>query len=261
VSASPQVHAELRKLAHALDVAPERLDMLIGLPAGDVRTLRKQVGAAMFAADRHYLLRVANLSKAIPVPVAVKLTEAVLPPVVAARTAELLEPHRAAHLVTRISEKYLADVSRYMDGARAPEVVAAIPADRVADVASELIARQEWVVIGSFVAHVTEEALAACVARFTGEQLLRIGFVLDDLSRIDDIGGMLTAAQIDEMLTVAAQLGLWLELEELLENFSAPRLARLAEHYAALDPSVRSVYETAAKAGDLDPADLARLTA
>lgn len=259
MTASPQVMAELRKLAHTLDVAPDRLDVLAGLPAEDLRTLRKQVGEAMFQADRHYLARVAALSKAIPVPVAVKLTEAVLPPLVAARTAELLEPHRAAHLVTRISEKYLADVSRYMDGARAPEVVAAIPPDRVADVAAELAEREEWIVIGSFVSHVTDEALAACVAKFTGEQLLRIGFVLDDLDRLDDIAGMLTSAQIDEMLATAADLGLWLELEELLENLTAPRLARLAGHYAALGPSVRSVYEAAARAGDLDPDDLAKL--
>jgi hypothetical protein len=259
MSVSPQVQAELRKLAHALDVPPERVELLAGLPAEDLRTLRRQVGEAMFQADRHYLVRVAALSKAIPVPLAVKLTELVLPPLVAARTAELLEPHRAAHLVGRISEKYLADVSRYMDAARAPEVVAAIPPDRVADVAGELAKREEWVVIGSFVSHVSEEALAASVARYDGEQLLRIGFVLDDVSRLDDIGGMLTDAQIDAILTAAAELGLWLELEELLENLSPARLARLAEAYAALDSSVRSGYEAAAQAGDLDAADLAKL--
>jgi hypothetical protein len=252
--------AELRKLAHALDVEPERLDMLAGLPAADLRMLRKQVGEAMFQADRHYLVRVANLSKTIPVPVAAKLTEAVLPPLVAARSAELLEPHRAAHLVGRISEKYLADVSRYIDPARAPEVVAAIPPDRVADISAELAQRAEWVVIGAFVAHVSDEALAASIARYNGEQLLRIGFVLDEPGRLDDIGQILTGPQIDEMLAAAAEHGLWLELEELLENLAPERVARLAEHYAALDTSVRAVYEAAAAAGDLDPADLARLT-
>jgi hypothetical protein len=259
-ASTPQLTAELRKLAHALDVAPERLDMLDGVPAEDLRTLRKQIGEAMFQADRHHLARVAALSKTIPVSLTVKLTEAVLPPLVAARTAELLEPHRAAQLVSRISEKYLADVSRYVDGSRAPEVVAAIPPERVADIAAELAGREEWVVIGSFVAHVTEEALAASVARFTGEQLLRIAFVLDDLSRMDDIGRMLTPGQIDELLTEAAELGLWVELEEFVENLAAPRRARLAEHYARLDATVRSAYEAAAEAGELDPADLARLT-
>jgi hypothetical protein len=258
--ASPQVTAELRKLAHALDVPPDRLDLLAGLPADDLRTLRKQVGEALFQADRHYLVRVAALSKAVPGAVAAKMTEAVLPPLIAARTAELLEPHRAADLVGRISEKYLADVSRYMDAGRAPDVVAAIPAARVASVAAELARREEWIVIGSFVAQVTDEALAASVARFDGEQLLRIGFVLDDLTRLDDIVGMLTDEQIDQMLAAAGESGLWQELQELIENLAPERVARLAERYGAADESVRASFEKAAKAGELDAGAFAGVT-
>jgi hypothetical protein len=261
MTASPRVTAELRKLAHALDVPPDRLAMLDGLPAGDLRTLRQQVGEAMFQADRHYLVRVAALSKTVPTAVAVKLTELVLPPLLAARTTELLEPARAAQLVSKISEKYLADVSRYMDASRAPDVVAAIPASRVADVAAELARREEWIVIGSFVAQVSPEALAASVARFTGEQLLRIGFVLDDVTRLDDIAGMLSDAQVDDLLAAAAEFGLWVELEELLDNLSAQRLTRLAAHYAGVDASVRAAYDAAVEAGELGAEAQGKLTA
>jgi hypothetical protein len=251
--------AELRKLAHTLDVPPERLAMIADVPAADLRVLRQQVGEALFQAARPALLRVAALSKAVPIALAAKLSQAVLPPLLAARTAELLEPHRAAQLVVRLPPAYLADVSRHMDAARAPEVVAAIPATRVAEVAAELARREEWIVIGSFVAQVTAEALAASVARLSGEHLLRTGFVLDDVTRLDEIGGLLSDPQIDELLAAAASLGLWTELAELLGNLSAARIARLAERYANLDPSVRSAFEAAADAGDLDPIVLARL--
>jgi hypothetical protein len=254
-----RVTVELRKLARALEVDEDRLAFLGTLPEQELRALRRQVGEAMFQAARPALARVAALSKAVPVAVAVKLSEAVLPPLIAARTSELLEPHRAADLVSRISPKYLAEVSLYMDAARAPEVVAAIPAARVAEVAAELAKREEWIVIGSFVAQVGDEALRAAVARFDGEELLRIGFVLDDLSRLDDIGGMLTDAQLDELLVAAAKSSLWPELAELVDNLSAPRVTRLAEHYAALDDDVRAVYADAAKAGDLLPDVLAKL--
>jgi hypothetical protein len=237
--------AELRKLAHALDVAPERLSMVETLPAADLRTLRKQVGEALFRADRHYFARVAALSKAVPVAVAAKLTEVVLPPLIAARTAELLEPRRAAELVGRISEKYLADVSAFMDASRAPEVVAAIPPARVAAVGVELARRKEWIVIGAFVAQVTPEALAASVARFDGEQLLRVGFVLDDVSRLDDIGGLLSDTQIDQLLAAAASAALWTELQELLANLAPERIARLAARYAAASESVRVAFASA----------------
>lgn len=256
-----RVPVELRKLARALEMGEERLAFLGTLPAQDLRTLRHQVSEAMFQADRPSLLRVAALSRAIPVAVAAKLSEVVLPPLIAARTSELLEPHRAAELVGRISTRYLADVSLFMDAARAPEVIAAIPAAKVAETAAELARREEWIVIGSFVAQVGDDALRASVARFDGEQLLRIGFVLDDLSRLDDIGGMLTDQQVDELLLAAAKLSLWPELTELVSNLSSVRVDRLAEHYAALDDDVHAVYRGAAEARELDRATLKKLTA
>jgi hypothetical protein len=260
MSASTQATAELRKLAHSLDVHADRLEMVAGLPAEDLRTLRAQVGEALFRADKHYFVRMAALTKTVPGAVSAKLTEAVVPPLIAARTAELLEPRRAAELVGRISESYLADVSAFMDASRAPEIIAAIPPARVGAVAAELARRQEWVVIGGFVAQVTDEALAASVAEFDGEQLLRIGFVLDDVTRLDDIGALLTDTQIDEMLTAAAEFGLWTELEELLNNLGAERIARIAAHYSAADAAVRARYEVAAGAGELDEAALAKLS-
>ena len=177
--------AELRKLAHTLGVKPDRVEMLAHLPAEDVRALRKQVAEALFQADRPHFVRVANIAKAVPVPIAAKVTQAVLPPLLAARSAELLDPARAAELVARLPDAYLADVSAAMDASRAPEVVAAIPPDRVARVGAELARRQEWVVIGGFVSAVDEQALAESIAIFDGEQLLRIGWVLEDPSRAD----------------------------------------------------------------------------
>jgi hypothetical protein len=260
MSGSAQATAELRKLAHALDVEPERLAMLAGLPADDIRTLRKQVAEALFQADKHYFARVAALSKAVPGAVAAKLTEAVLPPLIAARTAELLEPRRAADLVGRISAKYLADVSLYMDASRAPEVIAAIPTARIASVGAELARRKEWVVIGGFVAQVTKEALAASVAEFDGEQLLRIGFVLDDVTRLDEIGTMLTDEQIDQMLVAAGEFGLWTEIQQLLEHLAPERITRMAGRYAAADESVRASFTQAAKSGALAKATLKKFT-
>jgi hypothetical protein len=256
-----RVTVELRKLGRALEVDEDRLAFLGTLPEQDLRTLRRQVGEAMFQADRPSLVRVAALSKAIPGALAAKLSEAVLPPLIAARTSELLEPHRAAELVSRISPKYLADVSLYMDAARAPEVIAAISADNVAEVAAELAKREEWIVIGSFVAQVDDAGLSSSVARFDGEELLRVGFVLDDLSRLDDIGGMLTDRQVDELLVAAVKFSLWDELSELIANLSPARVARLAEHYAALDDDVRVVYEQASTSGDLSADVLEKLTA
>jgi hypothetical protein len=230
--------AELRKLAHALDLPVDRLGVVAGLPADDLRALRQQAGDALFEAGRPAFARVAALSKAIPGAVAAKLTEAVLPPLIAARTAELMDPERAADLVRRLSDSYLGEVALRIDAARAPEVIEAIPPDRVGAVARELARRQEWVVIAGFVDQVSGRALTASVTEFTGEQLLRIGYVLDDPGRLDEIGAMLTDRQVDGLLAAAAT-GLTAEFDVLVANLSGPRRARLAERLAAAPEAVR----------------------
>jgi hypothetical protein len=256
---SPETTAELRKLAHALDVPTERLAVVADLPSDDLRELRMQVSDALFEADRHAFARVAALSKAVPGAVAAKLTEAVMPPLIAARTAELLDPHRAADMVGRLSEKYLAEVALRMDASRAPQVVEAIPPERVGAIARELARRGEWVVIGGFVAQVTSRALAASVAEYDGEQLLRIAFVLDDVGRMDEIGDLLTEEQIDQLLAAAAEKQLWTELDELVAHLSPDRVERLAARYAAGPESARSAFEAAAARGELAAGTLERL--
>ena len=242
---------ELIKLAHTLGVRVERLAALAEVPAEELRALRRQIGETLFQADRHHFTKVATLSKAVPPQVAAKLTEHALPPLLAARTAELLEPNRAVELVKRLPDSYLADVSAAMDPGRSPDVVARIPAERVARVAAELARRGEWVVIGGFVSHVSREGLAASVRVFDGEQLLRVSFVLDDLTRLDEITALLSDVQLDQMLTATARQGLWRELSELLANVRAEGHARLAERFAAAPPEIAEATRQAVARGEL----------
>lgn len=251
--------AERRKLAHLLDVDPGRLAMLAALAPADVRELRIQLGEALFQADRHHFARIATLARTVPGAVLAKLTEAALSPLIAARTAELLEPSRAADLVGRLTPRYLADVAAAMDPARAAAVVAAMPPQIVAGVGTELARRGEWVVMGGFVAHVSEPALRASVAELTGEQLLRISFVLEDLGRLDAIAGMLSDTQVDGMLTGAAGGGLWRELDELVANLSAEGIRRLAGRIDAA--GVAGELAAAHAAGTLSDATFEALTA
>jgi hypothetical protein len=256
---SPDTTAELRKLAHTLGVDADELAMVSALPGEDLRTLRKQITEALFQADKHYFTRVAALSKSVPGAVAAKLTEATLPPLLAARTAELIEPARAVDMVSRISDRYLADVSAAMDASRAPDVIAALPPERVAKVARELARRKEWIVIGGFVAEVSDAALKATVAVFDGEQLLRIGFVLDDMSRLDTIGEMLADEQIDQMLAAAVEFDLWTELADVIEHLSAKAVGRMAQRFAAADSATQKAFRAAAKKRTFDAAAMKQL--
>ena len=237
--------AELRKLAHQLGVEPGRLDFLERVPVDDLRTLRAQIGDYLFETDKHHFTKVAAISRLVPAAIAAKVTEFALTPLIAARTAELLEPHRAAEMVGRLSDGYLADVSAAMDPSRAPEVISRIPPEHVSKVGAELARRGEWVVMGAFVSVVSDPALEAAVADLDGEQLLRVGYVLDDLDRMDDIIAVLSDDQLDGMLTAAVEHELWAELDGVLTSLSGTQATRIAGRYAAASAQTRSVIDAA----------------
>lgn len=258
---APDSAAEIEKLAHTLGVEPARLAGLAGVPAADLRILRSQIANALFEADKARFVKVAALSKAVPGAIAAKLTEHTMGPLLAARTAELIEPHRAVDLVARMSDGYLADVSAAMDASRAPEVIAQIPAARVAKIGTELARRREWVVIAGFVAQVSAAALTATVRVFDGEQLLRIGFVLDDKGRLDDVSQIVTDPQIDEMLVAAEAHGLWAELDDLLAHLTTERARRMRARFAMAPAELVAAIRAAAKTGALSTPSMAKLTA
>ena len=251
--------AEILKLSHQLGVPTSRLGFLDDVPPQDLRILRRQIGNALFAADQHHFGKVVAVSKVVPAALAARITEPALSPLLAARTAELLEPARAVDMVGRLSDRYLADVSAAMDPARAPEVIAQIPPRQVALVGAELARRDEWVVMGGFVSHVSLAALRAAVEQLSGEQLLRVGFVLDDLSRLAEIAPMLTDEQLDEMLAATVDGALWRELDELLANLHTDSAAHLAARFGAADEAIVSAFEAAVERGDLTASGLGKL--
>jgi hypothetical protein len=252
--------SELRKLGHTLGVDAGALGFLTSVPAQDVRRLRCQVAEALFEADRHLFARVAALSKAAPVAIAAKLAEHAFSPLLAARTAELIDPDRAAALVSRLSDDYLADVSAAMDPARSPQVVAGIEPERIARIGAELARREEWVVIAGFVDVVDRPALAATVRNFDGAQLLHIGFVLEDKGRLDEINTLVSDAQLDQLLAAASEQALWQELDDLLSHLTDERAERLAGRFHAAPEPVREATAAAARENLLSQEALDRLS-
>jgi hypothetical protein len=245
VSAVTETNPELHKLAHQLGVEPEQLDFLEAVPIDDLRALRQQIGDYLFEADKHHFTKVAAISRLVPVAIAAKVTEFALPPMIAARTAELLDPAKAAEMVGRLSDGYLADVSAAMDPTRAPEVIARIPPAHVSKVGAELARRGEWVVMGGFVSVVSGPSLKAAVTELNGEELLRVGFVLDDLSRMDEIAALLSDEQLDGMLSAAVEHDLWPELDGVLTSLTGKQATRIAGRYALASEPTRAAIEAA----------------
>lgn len=255
----PAVAAELAKLGHVLGRPAAELQFLDAVPADDLRVLRRQVGQALFDADRPSFEKAATLAGLIPAAVAAKIAQTTLPALLAARVAELLDPGKAVDLAARLPDAYLADVCAAMDPSRVPAAVLSMPPNRVAIVARELGRRAEWVVIGAFLSQLSPEGLRAATAVYDGEQLLRVGFVLED--RLNEFTAAVSDDQIDAMLSAAAANELWTELDAVVSPLGADRAARYATRFAAAASQVRAAAERAMATGRLSAAVRARLAA
>jgi hypothetical protein len=248
--------AEIRKLAHLLGTQPGELAFLSALDATDASALRHQISDTLFEADRQLFTRVVAASRLLPIAVSVRITEYAMPPLVAARAAELLDPARAVEMVSRMSDRYVADVAVAMDPDRSPGVIRQLPAHRVGVVAAELARREEWVVMSGFVALVSPAALRAAVSVMDGGQLLEIGYVLDDTSRLDEIAALLTDRHLDEMLAAAMTGARWTELDGLVARLDDSRRTRLAARCTA---EFHAAAEAAVAAGHFSSAGLEAL--
>ena len=181
---------QLSRIARLLGVDVDVLTSLEGLgdvPAADLRVLHDQMSEAIHRGGRAGFASVATLAAKLPGPVAGRLAERFLPPVLAARVCEHLDPERARDLVARVSLPYLADVALALDPIRSQAVVAAIPAERVGLVASALFARGEHAAMAEFVRVVSPPALRAALLAASTPDLLEIAPLLEWSDDLDEV--------------------------------------------------------------------------
>lgn len=239
---------QLRRIARVLGIESTDLDYLREVPPDELKALHDQVARAVFAGAEKRVARVAGLSRSLPGPLAGRLAEAFLPPLVAARVAEQLEPERARDLVNRVSIGYLADLTVALDPVRSRPVVRAIPPGRVGEVAAELFARSEHALMAEFVSSVERPALEAALAVASPQDLLAVLPLLewtDDVEHVVEHLPVARVREIAEALTPA-------ELADLVVVLGASRCEPLLE--AVDDHTVAAV--GAQLVGRRDDADL-----
>lgn len=200
-AASIPTHPQLVRVARLLGVEVEQLPVeLATVPADDLRTLHDQIGEAIHRGARARFAAVAGLAAKLPAPVAGRLAQTFLPPMLAARVCEHLEPARARDLVDRVSLPYLADIAVALDPVGSREVVRAIPAPRVGEVAHLLLERREYVVMAEFARVVDEDALVAALEAASPHDLLCVVPLLEWNETLERVVAHLPSEQLDRIV-------------------------------------------------------------
>ena len=236
--------AEVIKLARLLRREPEQLSYLEQLAPEDLRALREQVTDMLFTAHDATLKRLAASSKLLPVGLVAMLAQRAFGPVLSARIAGLLDPGRAVDVAAKLPPEFLADIAVELDPRRASDVIAGMPAEQLLKVTRELVSRGEYVTMGRFVGHLSDDSLRSSLPVIDDATLLRTAFVLEDRDRIDALAELVGEDRIASLADVAERDALWPEALDLLTNLDRERVA---DGLGRLGPDDRALIELRAR--------------
>ena len=123
-------------------------------------------------------------------------------------------------------------------------MIAGMPAEQVLKVTRELVSRGEYVTMGRFVGHLSDDSLRSSLPVIDDATLLRTAFVLEDRDRIDALAELVGEERIASLADVAERDALWPEALDLLTNLDRERVAG---GLGRLKPDERSLIELRAR--------------
>jgi hypothetical protein len=234
-----QGHAEVMKLARMLGREPDELAYLERLAPDDVRALRDSVTETLYDAHGGTLGRLAAASRLLPAGLTATIGQRAFGALLSARLAGLLDTDKAVEVASKLPPPFLADVAVELDPRRASDLIANISPALIGQITAELTVRREYVTMGRFVGHLSDDAIAAAVASMDDEALLQTAFVLEDRSQLSRLFGKLPRGRAAGIIAVAADEGLWLEALDLLNHLQKRQRKEMVLAALALDEPAR----------------------
>jgi hypothetical protein len=234
-----RAQAEVMKLARLLGREPDELSYLERLAPADLRALRDSVTETLYDAHGNSLARLAAASRLLPAGVTATIGQRAFGALLSARLAGLLDTGKAVEVATKLPPPFLADVAVELDPRRASDLIGAIAPALIGQVTAELVARREYVTMGRFVGHLSDEAITAAVAAMDDEALLQVAFVIEDTSELSRLFAKLPRGRAGGVIVAAADEGLWLEALDLLNHLHKRQRKEMVAAALGLDDAAQ----------------------
>lgn len=196
--------AETLKLGRVLRVEPEQLAYLDTVDPKAIRALRERVSDQLFEGDRALFQRIVASNRLIPAGLAAIISEKALGPLLCARVSGLMPVDRAIEIANKLPTAFLARTCLLVDPHRARDLIRGFPVRRVTEIAKLLAGSGEHVAMARFVDSMSKEAIHACMDILGDEQLLSIGFFVEEKSRLNEIVGWLDEERLRSLVRTGA---------------------------------------------------------
>ncbi|HZZ49327.1 MAG TPA: hypothetical protein VFE65_20775 [Pseudonocardia sp.] len=200
--------AQLVMLAGTMDVEPERLDSLDRLEVSQLRALRERVSDVLFDEHTQTFARVSRLAPLVPNALVAKLSQALVPPLVAGRAAGALgvaHPERAAGVLSHLSTEYMADCAPYLDPRTIGILAPVIPVRLLVGAANELMAREDYVTAARFLDYAEPELIREFERGIPDDVgLLMTATLTDSTRRLKQVIDLLPRERVERIVLAAA---------------------------------------------------------
>jgi hypothetical protein len=183
--------AEIEKLARLLHTGADRLACLEALEPEEIRALREAATDRLFDADRGLFDRLAAGAAIVPDALAATLSQKAFGPLLTGRLTSAVDPKKAVAVAKRLPQEFLADVAVELDPRRAAAVLRGMPPEHIAATSRILVERGEWVTMGRFVGHLTDDAIRAVARDLDDEALTRLAPLIEDPDGIERVAQLM----------------------------------------------------------------------
>ncbi|MGW5575182.1 hypothetical protein ACWEVD_28610 [Nocardia thailandica] len=199
--------AQITVLAQTLHADPDDVAGLARLGAEGVRDLTAQLSAALFDADEPTFARLAKLAPLVPDALVTKVAVSAVPPEVAGRAGGSLgvaHPGRAAAILAAMPADYLADAAAHLDPRAVAALAPLLSGEYLVPAANELLQRGDHLTAARFVEHATESLIDDFERGITdNDGLLRTAAVVPVADRLRRVVDRLPVARREAIILSA----------------------------------------------------------
>lgn len=184
-----RLHArqEVARLAAVLGIDQADLTDLLDQPADAIAALRRGIAEHLFDRHRRTFRRIGKLAGSVPAPLAGRIAQSALGPVVSARAAATMDPPVAVKLAGSLPAAFLAELSVQLDPHRAKPIIASLPDDQLLEVSALLLARGEHMAMSRFLPVISTEIAMKVIEAADRRVILEIANLAEDDAAIERI--------------------------------------------------------------------------
>jgi hypothetical protein len=241
VTGAARTEAALLRLARVLEVEVADVEFLRVVGADALRAVRALVLNRLYEGEDQVLALTAAAAPYIPIALSNRIVATLVPPTIGAALVGRLDPDRAVQGAAQVPAEYLADCAQVMDPRIFGAIVPELRIGAVEPVVAVLLARGDFVTLGTLAPELTDEQVRALACGIDDEELLRLLHDVEGSFHADRLVSLLPD-RLDGLLRAAHEEALWAQALELTTTFGRPNLALIADAIARQpDPALASL--------------------